>query len=157
MALVWVAAAEPASGADTPSNPTLADVAWITGSWVGIEADSRIEEHWSEAAGGSMVGSFRMVRGDKAVFYEFMLIEQTDDGVVLRIKHFSPGLDGWEAKDESLDLDLTMTQEGKAVFETEVDGDPERLVYEKTPTGGLIILLEKPAKDSTSEFRFERQ
>ncbi len=103
------------------------------------------------------MGSFKMVKADKPVFYEFMLIEQIDSAVVLRIKHFSPGLDGWETKDESVDFELVAAGQDQAVFETDRDGNRERLTYSKTASGGLIIALEKPAEDSTSEFRFERR
>jgi hypothetical protein len=155
--LLSIAAAELARAADSSSKHTLEDLAWISGSWRGVEGDTRIEEHWSESTGGSMMGSFKMVKSDEAVFYEFMLIEQSASGPVLRIKHFSPGLDGWETKDESVDLDLVEAGPDRAIFETVRDGNTERIIYSKTAAGGLIITLEKPAKDSTTEFRFERQ
>ena len=135
----------------------LEEVAWLSGNWSGEENDTLIQENWSEPAGNAMMGSFRMIKGNEVVFYEFMLIEQTPEGVVLRIKHFKPGLDGMESKDESVDLGLASAEEGKAVFETERDGNPEYLTYQKTSEGGMTITLDKPAKDSSTVFRFDPQ
>lgn len=135
----------------------LADLDWMVGSWIGDRENTRIEEHWTEAAGNSMMGSFKMVKDGKPVFYEFMLLVQDDDGIALRIKHFSPELDGWEDKDESIDFDLVSAQPGQVIFESDINGDRERLIYSNTESGELVITLEKPAKGSTSEFRFDRQ
>jgi hypothetical protein len=156
MLISLVASALLAAGSDAV-NPTLADLDWIVGSWIGEQENTRIEEHWTEAVGDSMMGSFKMVKDGKPVFYEFMLFEQDDQGVTLRIKHFGPGLDGWENKDESVDFDLVSTQPGRATFETEKDGDRERLIYSEAESGELVITLEKPAKGSTSVFRFGRR
>ena len=151
-----LAAAVLSADSDTGS-PTLADLDWMVGSWIGDRENIRIEEHWTKAVGDSMMGSFKMVKDGKPVFYEFMLLEQDDEGVALRIKHFDPGLDGWENKEDSVDFDLVSTQPGQATFETEKDGDRERLIYSEDEPGELVITLEKPAKGSTSVFRFDRQ
>jgi len=151
-----LAAAELSADSST-GVPALADLEWMVGSWIGDQENTRIEEHWTEAAGNSMMGSFKMVKDGEPVFYEFMLLEQDDDGVALRIKHFGPGLDGWESKDESIDFDLVSAQPGEATFESEIDGVRERLIYAKTESGELVITLEKPAKGSTSVFRFDRR
>ena len=135
---------------------TVADMSWIAGEWVGGEDGTLIEEHWSEPAGDNMMGMFRMLQGDKVVFYEFMSIEGGATGPVLRIKHFHPALKGWEEKDESVVFDLVEHTESRAVFATEIDGDPEQLVFERTGDQ-LVITLIKPAKDSRSEFRYQRR
>lgn len=134
---------------------TLADLAWIAGDWVGEEGDTRIEEIWSKPDGGAMMGMFRLVQNDQPVFYEFMAIELTDGGPVMKIKHFNPDFVGWEEKQESVVLELKELTSRKAVFEAERDGNPEFLTYERTGDA-LVLTLEKPAKDSRSEFRFKR-
>ena len=132
----------------------LKELAWIAGDWVGGDEETLIQEQWTEPAGESMMGMFRLVQGDKVVFYEFMSIELGIDGPVLRIKHFNPGLVGWEEKDESVVFDLTEFGPNRAVFETEKDGDPEHLAFERNGDE-LVITLIKPAKDSRSEFRYQ--
>ena len=133
----------------------LEELAWIAGDWVGGDEETLIQEQWTTAAGGSMMGMFRLVQGDKVVFYEFMSIENSVDGPILRIKHFNPGLIGWEEKDESVVFDLTKYASYREVFETEKDGDLEQLVFERDGDE-LVITLIKPAKDSRSEFRYQK-
>src|SRR5262245_66458173 len=72
------------------SKATLADLSFIAGSWGADWGGGFGEEHWSTASGDSMVGTFRFVKDGKARFYEMMLIEQTEAGPVLRLKHFNP-------------------------------------------------------------------
>jgi len=134
---------------------SLADLAWIAGDWVGEEGDTRIEEIWSKPDGGAMMGMFRLVQNDQPVFYEFMSIELTDGGPVMKIKHFNPDFVGWEEKQESVVLELKELTTHKVIFEAERDGNPEFLTYELTGDV-LVVTLEKPAKDSRSEFRFQR-
>lgn len=134
---------------------SLTELSWIAGEWLGDEGDTRIQEIWSQPDGGAMIGMFRLVQNDQPVFYEFMAIELTDGGPVMKIKHFNPDFVGWEEKQESVVLELKELTSRKAVFEAERDGNPEFLTYERTGDA-LVLTLEKPAKDSRSEFRFKR-
>ena len=96
-----IASAQPASlQSASLDKATLADLAFIAGQWRGEMQGGITEENWSLAAGDSMMGVFRFVKNGKAVFYEMLLIEATPNGPVLRLKHFHPGLRGWEEKDE---------------------------------------------------------
>ena len=103
-----------------------------------------------------MMGMFRLVQDGKVIFYEFMSIEQEAQGPVLRIKHFNPGLVGWEEKGDSIVFELQEIGDQKAVFETLKDADPERLVFERHQNE-LVITLEKPAKDTRTPFRYRLQ
>lgn len=140
---------------ESPPSPALTDLAWIAGNWVGGEDEALIHEHWSVPESNTMMGMFRLVQDGKVVFYEFMTLTQEESGPVLRIKHFDPGLEGWEEKNESVVFDLKETGTRRAVFETLVEGNPENLVYERSDDE-LVITLIKPAKDSRSEFRYRR-
>src|ERR1700693_1960623 len=86
-----------------PHRATLGDLTFITGLWR-VDWDGGLgEEHWSTPSGDSMMGTFRFVKDGKSRFYEFMLIEQTADGLVLRIKNFNAGLMGGEDKSKVYD------------------------------------------------------
>src|SRR5262245_49565549 len=80
-----LAAVEPAKDA-TPTK--LDSVAWLTGRWQS-PAGERLacEEHWSAAAGGGMVGMFRMLSGERVSVYELLLLEEESDGVWMRMRH----------------------------------------------------------------------
>jgi hypothetical protein len=72
-------------------------------------------------SGDSMIGSFRVVQGGKAVFYEFWAVEVEEGRPVLKLKHFNADLIGWEEKNASTKMPLLSSSEGDAVF-AEMDG-----------------------------------
>ena len=156
MVAIWclgIGGAGPTVAAKAPK--ALTDLAWIAGDWVGDQGGAWIQEMWSQPEGDTMMGMFRLVQDGQLVFTEFMSIEQADGDPVLRIKHFDPGLLGWEEKQESMIFELKELTPGKVVFETEMEGHPEYLTYERNGDT-LVVTLEKPAKDSRSQFRFRR-
>jgi hypothetical protein len=64
------------------------------------------EETWSGPAGGAMVGTYRLLKEGKAVFYEFLLLTEENGSLILKLKHFSPELVAWEEKDKFVDFPL---------------------------------------------------
>jgi hypothetical protein len=144
-----------AQATPTPDKATLADVAFIAGKGMGSLGGGVIEEHWSTPAGDSMMGMFRYTKGDRTVFYEFLLIEQTATGPVLRLKHFNPGLIGWEEKAEVFSYPLADLKPRRAVFER-----PDKqtsLIFDGTRDRQLVVTLEqvKDGKRGAQTFVYE--
>jgi hypothetical protein len=109
-------------------NPTLVDISWISGDWQTVPGGRRqIEEHWTAAAGGSMMGVSRTIAGDKTVEFEYLRIEQRADGVyyVAHPKARCPGTD----------FKLTRASATEAVFENPQHDFPKRIIYRKTEDG----------------------
>lgn len=133
---------------------TLADLAFIAGQWRGELQGGITEENWSPPEGDAMMGVFRYVKGGKAVFYEMLLIEMTSTGPVLRLKHFHPGLKGWEEKDEAFSYPLIDLRKDRAVFER--PDKNTRLVFQRTSDATMSIWLEqtKDGKSSSQEFKY---
>lgn len=90
----------PASAPATRPAARIEDAAWLAGRWVGTGLGGQLEEVWSPPAGGQMVGHFRLLQDGKPVFYEFMLLDVTEGGVRMRLKHFNPDYTAWEGKDD---------------------------------------------------------
>jgi len=88
---------------------TVADMAWLAGSWTGDGLGGRTEEMWSAPDGGTMVGHFRLVKSDKAVFYELMAILETPNGLAMRIKHFNADTIAWEEKEKFVEFRYVRT------------------------------------------------
>jgi hypothetical protein len=112
----------------TIQNPALADVSWIAGDWQTAPGGRRqIEEHWTAAAGGSMMGVSRTIAGDKTVEFEYLRIEQRADGIyyVAHPKARCPGTD----------FKLTRASATEAVFENPQHDFPKRIIYRKTDDG----------------------
>lgn len=149
-----------ATAEDSTKKATLDDLSFLTGSWRGtIGGDVVIEEVWSAPRGGSMMGMFRIIAGDKTTLYEFLAIEDSAAGPVLRFKHFSPGdgLVSREEKHEAVTLALSSLVDGVATFEGANAGKKLALVFKKS-TDGLTVDLhrEKGGKMVIDAFVYRR-
>ena len=143
-----------------PSEPIAAttdDLAWMVGRWVGEQDADRIEEWWSEAYAGMMLGMFRWHQGEKPRFYELLSMEPENGHLVFRIKHFAPGMVGWEEKEDAVTFDLVALRDGEAVFLKR--GEERWMVYQAEPqTGELLAWFDTVAQphQSGDEFRYAR-
>ncbi|MFY9610679.1 MAG: DUF6265 family protein [Blastocatellia bacterium] len=152
---VSVASGDPVlSQSASVEKASLADLAFIAGQWRGELQGGITEENWSSAAGDNMMGVFRYVKDGKAVFYEMLLIETTSSGPVLRLKHFNPGLKGWEEKDEVHSYPLVELGRNRAVFER--PDKQSRLIFHRTSEAEMSIWLEQTrnGKPSAQEFKY---
>ncbi|MHA1110946.1 MAG: DUF6265 family protein [Promethearchaeota archaeon] len=78
----------------------LSSLEWIVGKWYGENSQNIMEEDWHPIMGDAMAGWFRWKKENSIFLYEFMLFQQVDNIVVLKIKHFDSNLVGWEEKDK---------------------------------------------------------
>jgi len=103
--------------ADSQQNETnikIEDSVWLAGHWIGDGFGGTSEEVWTKPVNGVMMGMFRLHDKDgKLVFYEFLTIDEEG----LTLKHFHPGLKGWETKDEVVTFKMVETPPGKIIFE----------------------------------------
>jgi hypothetical protein len=104
-----------AEGAPPPA-ATIADMAWIAGRWHGEGLGGSAEEAWSDPAGGSMVGHFRLVKDAKPVFYEIMTVLEVKGSLELRLKHVNPDMTGWEEKADFVTFRLAKVEPGAIYF-----------------------------------------
>ncbi|HVS02327.1 MAG TPA: DUF6265 family protein, partial [Thermoanaerobaculia bacterium] len=120
MMLVLASTSAPAA-ASAPERPaaTLADLAWMTGSWEGTSGEVRMEEHWTAPAGGLMVGMHRDV-GEGRSFFEFLRLEETAAGITyLASPRGRP----------ATPFPLVEVGEQRAVFANPEHDFPQRIVY----------------------------
>jgi hypothetical protein len=97
-------------------------LSWMSGCWVSVGGERGNEEHWLAAAGGTMLGIGRTVKGGKTVEWEFM-----------------------QLRDENGHVDFVATPSGqttakfrliklegqRAVFENLGHDFPQRVIYER--------------------------
>lgn len=95
---------------------TIADFDWLIGTWSGTGLGGTVEEIWSKPQNGVMMGMFRMFSGGKVNFYEFITLEPKGGSYVMRIKHFTPELVGWEEKDKTVDFPFIKKDGGRYYF-----------------------------------------
>jgi len=140
------------------SNMTLGDLAWMEGSWHGRGLGGDIEEHWTAAAGGTMVGVFRLTADLKVRVIEYLMITQEPDRVVYRFKHFGPDYTAWE-KDRPLEFTLVAASAKEAVFHSDVadQNSPRRLTYRLVDPDSLSVVVEGSGEGGALIDRFEVQ
>lgn len=92
--------------AATPPSASVADVAWLTGRWVGEGLGATAEEAWLPPAGGAMAGVFRIVRDGSVEFYEILTLAEDSGSLVLTLKHFGADLVGWEEREDTVRFPL---------------------------------------------------
>lgn len=137
------------------SNPaaSLDSMKWLVGRWVGTGMGGEVEETWSPAKDGRMVGMFRYVRDGKTVLLELMTLSEIEGSVILRVKHFSPELVAWEEKEERTEFSWVSATEGRIDF----DG----LSFRPNPAGDEMRVYLAMRRDDGSvnevEFDFRRE
>lgn len=126
---------------------TVADLAWMSGSWATAQGKLQIEEHWTRPAGDSMIGMGRTVSGGKTVFFEYLRIEARADGIFY-VAHpkARPGTD----------FKLTRMQGNEALFENPAHDNPKRILYRKNADGTLTARVEgdENGKPVSEEFHY---
>jgi len=116
----------------TPIKGAMADLAWLTGAWVGTRNGRSIEERWSPPLGGAMLGVSRTVRREQMVGFEYLRIVERDGSLVYIAQ---PG------GNPPTEFVLTEISKGRAVFKNPLHSFPQRIVYELTEGGGLIAKI----------------
>ena len=133
----------------SPQTPTIADLSWISGDWQTAPGGrAQIEEHWTNVAGGSMMGMSRTVAADRTVEFEYLRIEQRADGVyyVAHPKARCPGTD----------FKLTKASATEAVFENPQHDFPKRIIYRKTGDDSLSASIDGGDGTKAMSFSFKR-
>ncbi len=129
--------------------PALADLAWIAGAWETAPGGKRqIEEHWTTAAGATMMGMSRTVAGEKTVEFEYLRIEQRADGIyyVAHPKARCPGTD----------FKLTRASASEAVFENPQHDFPKRITYRKGGDDSLTASVDGGEGTKAITFAYKR-
>ncbi|TDJ41272.1 MAG: hypothetical protein E2O61_00105, partial [Gammaproteobacteria bacterium] len=65
--------------ADDGKIPTVADLAWMSGSWSGPAGPGTLEENWIHPVDGSIASLVRMTGGGTTSMVELIIIEEEDD------------------------------------------------------------------------------
>lgn len=105
-----------------------------------------------------MLGMCRLGADASRAMYETMLIEETDAGIVLYLRHFRRGLKA--AEERPLEYRLTKLEESEAVFDTSDEKlSFRRIAYRKIGKDVLEVRLEGGDKDHprVASSRMERQ
>jgi len=116
---------------------TLDDIRFLEGQWLGTFNGGPIEASWTAPAGDNIIGYIRMLKNNTATMYELFVIEQSDKGPVVMVKHFKHGLVALEEKDQFDLYTFVSAQKNEAIFEK--DHELVRIRYERRSPTQLVI------------------
>lgn len=135
--------------------PSIADLKWIVGDWQGDMGEGLIEETWTPPVAGTLIGMFRWSTEKGVRLYELMSIEDSDQGPVLFLRHFSPGLKAWEEKDSPMRYELDAFAPERVSFVHTTDEQTTRLTYQRIE-GEMNVTLDQiqGAEKSTMTFNY---
>jgi len=125
------AAGVEASGEETPTKGVAA-LGWLAGDWTTQEGPLTWDEHWLAPRGDAVFAVSRMVssKDDTTRLCELTAIEQTAEGPVLRLRHFSRSLEPWKSEAAGpMTMKLAEQGERKIVFEAPERDFPKKLSY----------------------------
>ncbi|MCR9243700.1 MAG: DUF6265 family protein [bacterium] len=133
----------------TPIKGAIADLAWLSGAWVGTRNKRSIEERWSPPKGGAMLGVARTVTSaGKMSSFEFLRIVERDGSLVYIAQ---PG--------GKSPTEFVLTEIGKArvVFKNTRHSFPQRIEYAVSPGGALTALIGFANGGNYQPFEFTRE
>ncbi|HXW03850.1 MAG TPA: DUF6265 family protein [Vicinamibacterales bacterium] len=131
-----------------PARATVAEVAWLAGTWVGGGESALLEERWTPPAGGAMLGTSRTVKGGRMIAFEFLRIVERDGGLVYIAQ--PNGVPPTE-------FTLTHVDAASATFENPSHDFPKMIRYTKRPDGTLEARVSAGQGQRAQTFVFGRQ
>lgn len=126
------------------------DISWLVGRWTGEGLGGVMEEVWSPAVDGQMVGHFSLTIDGRLYLYEIMLMDEFGGGLRQRVKHFTREFRGWEEKDDWHAFDYRDIGEGVLLL----DGLEYRLDGEVLHI--QLSLLQRDGSVETETFQMRR-
>lgn len=132
----------------TPHRARIRNLEWLAGAWVGTKGRRSVEEHWTPAGGGAMLGVSRTISGDSMTAFEFLRIVPRDRGLVYIAQ---PG--GGTATE----FVLTELTETRAVFDNPRHDYPKRITYELSAEGQMAATIGFMKGGTPSRFEFKRE
>ncbi len=141
--------APPATPPAQKAQATLAQVAWISGVWVGTMGSSSLEERWTPAAGGAMLAVSRTLRDGLMSAFEFLCIVERDGGLVYTAMP--------NGRSPATDFTLTKIDATSATFENPAHDFPQMIRYTKRADGSLEAAISGAGGQKPQTFVFKRQ
>ena len=110
------------------ANATVAQLAWLAGTWSGGDGPVSFEERWTLPAGGAMLAVSRTLKGGRMVSFEFLRIVERDGSLVYIAQ---PG------GRPPTEFALTAISTDSATFENPTHDFPKMIRYSRRTDGSL--------------------
>ena len=106
-----------------------------------------------------MLGTLQVTENDKTLVLELFTLAETQAGVELRLRHFTPSLTPWEGSKTAI-LRFASSDPKSQVFENPGAGDPQRATFQKLDADTYVSRSEVVAENGerqVTEIMFRRQ
>jgi Domain of unknown function (DUF6265) len=132
---------------------TLADLTFLKGNWISDRQGFVIEESWTDAQAGVVLGMSRGVQNGAVRFLRFAVVEHVGDTVVMRFKRYNADYSSWEINGPSV-MRLVKADHTEAVFEaTDPNSDVSRIAYRARDDGAVDVVANR--KDENGPYLVE--
>ena len=112
----------------TQTRGTIAQLAWLAGTWSGGDGPIRFEERWTPPAGGAMLAVSRTLKGDRMVTFEFLrIVERNSTLIYIAQPNGRP----------PTEFTLTALATDSVTFENPAHDFPKMIRYSKRADGSL--------------------
>ncbi|MDH3640527.1 MAG: DUF6265 family protein [Gammaproteobacteria bacterium] len=119
---------------------SVADLAWMTGSWAGPFGEQMLEENWIKPIGGTIACVVRFTGGGATSMMELIIIEESEGSLVLRVRQWFPGY--VPRAPEPQTMALGEIGERRVSFKASGDGDFKTLGYSRPSADAFNIDVE---------------
>jgi hypothetical protein len=136
----------------TGEKATIQDMKRLAGTWHGEGLGGTVEEVYSQAQDGTMMGMFRFLEKGKTVFYELITVLEEKGTLIVKLKHFNANLSGWEEKDKTVDFPFVKKDKNRMYFAGqtfEFIGKNKLIIY--------VAMHDKDGKVSEESFSYTRR
>jgi hypothetical protein len=141
-------APKPAASFSGPA-ATIAQVEWIAGTWSGLNGSLTVEERWTPAASGGMIGVGRTLRGTSLSNFEFLCIAERQGTLVYVAMP--------DARTPATFFTLTNVTADSATFENPSHDFPKLIRYSRRADGSLETAISAGGTSKPTTFVLQRQ
>ncbi len=107
---------------------TVADLAWMTGTWSAPAGPNTLEENWVVPGNGSMAALVRMTGATGVSMWEVITVEEKDGSLMMSVQQWNKG---FEPRADVQRLELSEITENSVNFTAVSEGSMKSLGYSR--------------------------
>lgn len=130
------------------SDEKLNPAQWILGSWEQQTDKGILTETWQRQNDSLFVGSCYFINQSDTLHTETILLEQRDDSIT-----YSANVKG-QNNDKAVPFTLTTANTNSLVFENLKHDYPQKIVYQKNKSNGLVVTISGILQGKKSEEKY---
>lgn len=129
---------------------TVDDLGWLRGCWASEGKERQTSEHWLKPGGQTVLGISQTIANGKTVEFEFMRIQQEENGDIFFI--------ALPSGQKEARFKLIKAGPREIIFENPTHDFPQRVIYRSEHEGVLLGRIEgmSKGKEKAADFPMKR-